>query len=198
MQRSWKPAERERNEPDEECDREDDERSTRRARRSAGWRGRGGTTTVRRGRARSSVTTARTGCSGSCAYGSASAGSDARIPRRQEEQVPAGLRPVAEGERDQVAEPARRTVRGRPRRTRRGTPRLRQLRHRARKRPQKSPWASLLPFDRAHKTTNPADPVVKPPPSAVASRKAGRARTRRKNPPQRPCLTGRSISRSTG
>ena len=56
---------------------------------------------------------------------------------------------------------------------------------------------SWFPSD-ADQEPCPDEPVTNPLPSAVASRSAGSASTSRKNPPQRPCCTGGSISTSTG
>ena len=61
-----------------------------------------------RGRSRSSVTTMRTGCSGSTEYGSASSGIGRRIARREQEEVRACLRRIAERVRHEVAQSARR------------------------------------------------------------------------------------------
>ena len=64
--------------------------------------------TVRRGRSRSSVTTIRTGCSGSSEYGSASSGSEVGYRGvRRKRYAPACAR-VAERERGEVAQATRR------------------------------------------------------------------------------------------
>ncbi len=56
---------------------------------------------------------------------------------------------------------------------------------------------SSFPSEAVHEPC-PDEPVTNPLPSVVASRRAGSARTSLKNPAQRPCCTGPSISTSTG
>ena len=144
--------------------------------------------TVSRGRSRSSVTTMRTGCSGSSEYGSASSGSERRIARREQEEVRARLRRVAERVRGEVAQPARRAAAhedrepgeerggGRDAADRRDVPPVRAPRCRSTT-PSTTPW--------------PDEPLANPPPSAVASRSAGSARTSRKKPAPATLADGR-------